>query len=1128
MLDLINEINNKINIDSQFSYQSERISELSFHKNYGNGDNNSLNLKRILNLIFGSEKNHMGQTNPLLLPGSWKRYSDTKKQNLLPGHILYFYTHENYDGDFRVPFSQVYITKLKKGRETLSNEPVILILSHYLASTISSNVCSSHNAEILLNSVKYIIEAENDKTGLSILQSKLSSIDGKVIQEDQLYSFMYDFFVIACLRRNTPSENQDVNHDVYDCFLASIFNHAASDCISIDQFKNKYIPIYLTQKQYSHVTESDSNQQTPLLTLCSVLENYGRAIIVGANGSGKTTLLKAFAVYYHDLSKNNPLVWYSNENNQEMKHKYNSIMWINGHDIRDNFHNNFQHYINDQAIIFNDRNADNDKYSACHKLIIIDGLDDIFSVCPNNSRVSPRNLFLCSLNNYLKDNPNVDVVITATEITIKNCQSTLIDFLPETDTFLYSINPPNEKEMRAYCKKKQINHDLQEKILQIINNNQAIREIISTHLMLSYFIDITERDGGIIPIRSQLQLLRDIVDINMIHSADISSNQKPINEYDIKSVLALLALINSEHSINNNQVISSMPIYTDQTVSTYSIEAFLTDPRIMALDLYLTDNSCLRPLGESSQMKTQAQNLVQLLKNSNTPFVKIIQDEKSQASSFAFSSQIWQNYFSSYALANGIGINIELNDKHYQLLSSFDMSMKYVHDRIYQLCFENNYQNEEVINSWIQIIADAAILSRQNAYKYLQVLSEFAANASPNHRKAREFATLTILKILRNSPFLSTSDWKKYSDMALSYYFYHNQLEDFDAILRFSSRKKTFCLNLFDAFKKDVYNMCSIPRFVFCVGYICYRWIPSKKLSENLSPGELTDIAINNIENHLDHINSINDFVDLANSYYDKWINNKLDNTAMPSFIMSVMAICSHYWLNSTKTLMTEITNRLKKNLELKISPKVNRCLIQLIGNSDWRIKNIAGFALTHVISYALDNSENNEFTILDANKTSDAKYSRLYEIIMADYDARTHAEHAVSGDKTPFCGALRLMTVIHITADDYGMVGKFSAGAQITYYQKIWEDYLKNIREKIEDGGNSQRYLMLFFRICFLLGIWNDKITISDSENPIVILFKIKKQNAHKNIGLRYDREDMLFDDLKKIANHWNLEIDG
>ena len=1116
---LTKEIDTAINLEAVFLSQKIIIQNLSQHIGRGNGDENSLNFKRILNLLFGS-KNTSVSNSPLISPTSWKDFSNTKKAKFLAEDIFFFFTNSHCVGEpFGAPFDESSISGFKKGTKELiidrgilnrADNPV-LIISHYLATTITSNAFSCGRAKELFLSAESIIKEENDKTGLADLLKEFSTIDRKNLDEKQLYDLMFVFFSIACLRRNIPVKKEESVYDEYDSFLASVFDHA-----DVSDFKERYIPVYLTETRIDSISEPVPKT---IPTLASALAENHRAIVLGGISTGKTTVLKALAVYYKYLSDprkgNDALKWYSDEPSAELKNKYHTVTWIKGCDIGGSFHDNFRDYLSDDTVVYHAPKKGNDSCQFTRELIIIDGLDDILSVC-GSRYVSPRLLFLDSLKRLLITDPNIDIVITSCEQGLKSLSNDLIDFVSETSTLIYRITPPNSKVIKAYCHKKQIDEKLQEKILQLIDNNQAISEIINTHLMLSYFIDISKRDGGIIPIRSQLQLLRDIVDINMIHSADISSDNVPINEYDIKSVLALLAIIISENSVKQNKFFSSIPIYSEKAGDSYSIEALLASPKIMALDLYLTENSCLRPLNNIASTKKQAQSLIQLLKNSHTPFVVIINDEKKQAVSLAFSSEIWQNYFAAYALANKIGIES-------------DSSIKYLHNRIYELCSNNNYQNDSVINSWMQIIADAAILSRQSAYKYLHTLSEFAKNPSPQHRKGREFATLTILKILRNSPFLSTNDWTMYSETALSYYFYHNQLEDFDAILRFSSRRKTFCRQLFESFFQDVDSMCPIPKFIFCIGYICYRWIPFDNLSEKQSPEQLSSIAMKNIDAHSDNSNSLDVLVQKVNDYYRNYNDNRVKETTMPFFIMSVMAICSHYWIRSTKTLFTEINGRLSHEYELTINPDVNRCLIQLIGSSDWRVESIAGFALTHIISYAIDNNDCNEFSILNANSSLEAKYMRLAQIIQSDYDARIMSEKILSGDKTPFCGALRLMTVIHITADDYGkVVTCFPSEDQIVnYYKRLWETHLSAIKENKNDGGYSQRYLMLFFRICFLLGIWDEKIHAHDVDNPIIILYKIKKRWDGNNIGLKYDREEMFFEDLKKIAECWHIEIE-
>lgn len=1124
--------------DLVYARELERIPALSIHRSRGSGGEGSLNLQRLFHLLFGA-KAAAGDGEPLCYSGAWKRLSVTKNQKMLPGDIYRFFTGKAYEGEpFSAPFSESYLSQLKKGNKELSEEAHygdIFLLSGFLARRAAQNAMALGCVGQLVKGVETILSEEIDKTGLTGLLEDAAAFDAAHPDEERLYALLYDFLVIACMRRNTVGSGSGKAYNGYDAFLTSVFEHGDAAV-----FKEQYIPVFLTENRFNAESEPVPLEENALPTLAAALAAKNRVIVFGGGGTGKTTVLRALAAYYQDVSdpcaKLDALQWYSDGTAPALASRYSEITWIRGRDIGDSFHNDFRSYVTDDTVIYREKASEEDAAQRKKKLIVVDGLDDIPLQCDNNS-VPPREVFLNSLKALLCADSGVDTVITSGEQGLKELNHHLLGFVSETGAHVYRITPPDRELIRAACRKRQISEELQEKILPLIDNNQAIREITSTHHMLSHFLDVTKRDGGMIPIRSQHHLLRDIVDINVIHTADVSSQNVPVNEYDIKSVLGLLALTISEHCIRSNRFFSGIPVFAGGAGDGYSIEELLADRRSMALDMFLTENSCLRPLCDAATAKQRAESLVAQFRTNQSPFVRIISDVRKKNKTLVFSSEIWLYYFSSYAVSNGIGIGkgadghrpvdplrlrrTSRSGMRYRVFAFYDDTIEYVNARIFELCVKNRYQNESVLRAWMEIIAEAAIFGRKHAHKYLRELAEYAADPSPRNRTAREFATRTTLKILRNSPFLTTNDWKKSSETALSYYLYHDQLEDFDAILRFSNRRETFCKYLFEIFFRDVRNQCPIPRFIFSTGYIFLRWIPIEAAQSGAGWEALAETALRNIDSRRDELNPLDKLVDRANELYLKAANHQLTEDEMPFYLLCVMAICSHYWLGSKQTLFTEIRSHSELSCELTVNNEINRCLIRLMQAGDWRIRNLAGFALTHIISYAIDNCNGSAFQILQADATPDARYARLLEIINADYETRKQAERAEACDKTPFCGALRLMTVVPIAADDYGKVGGlFPTDEPKAYYRRLWETYLRNVRDNRRDGGHSQRYLMLFFRICFLLGVWDDGIAASGADNPMEILFELKNKAAGSNIGLRYDREEMLFKEIRAIAD--------
>ena len=244
-----------------------------------------------------------------------------------------------------------------------------------------------------------------------------------------------------------------------------------------------------------------------------------------------------------------------------------------------------------------------------------------------------------------------------------------------------------------------------------------------------------------------------------------------------------------------------------------------------------------------------------------------------------------------------------------------------------------------------------------------------------------------------------------------------------------------------------------------------------------------------------------------------------------PQFLMGVMALCNYYWQGSAETLLTEIARLSYSSAPMSTSSEINGLLLRLTQYPDWRIRNVACFALTHIGAYELDCTSAAEVTVIPPSE----RRHWLDYIIESDFDARQMAASSHSSEKSPLCGALRLLTLVRISAEDYGIArSSFTDLLQKeSMYRQLWNDYLDDVKrcsDTADDDGNSRRYLALIFKICFLLGIWREEIRRPGSDNPIWILLRLKDRLGKKKIGLKYDREELLFDDIRAIVREWEL----
>ena len=1087
-----------------------RVTALSgTHRGRGDGVLGGLNLQTVYTLLFSD----------------WKPYFSGISQKLLPNNILVYYTKQScLDEKCLKPFSTSVMSRCKNGSEGISdNSEAIAILSGYLAGKIVEKLRQQlWNGEALRRDILGILDAETDKTGLDDFIRLLDKKSMSAMTDDKLESLLFDFFAAACLRNNVMPTVRSGDTPDEARMLEEMLRTNLYDFENVALFQSKYIPVFLAQGGYDGEQKRFTYAASSPVTLPKVLTTNGRALLIGRDGAGKTTLLLSFLLYYHQLcERKSPPEWYTSEHFMAQKPPYDTVICINGKDIGEKYYDNPDSYIQYFGKTLHFKGAQQ------RTLLVVDGLEAVLNISYEDALIKPRGNFLVMLRKYLAANPDVHFLMAATESAFNNkenkdAEDNMTKFFSETDCAVYRIVPPDIKEFNAYCDKNNVAAPMRDKILRTIRNNREIQEIISTHLMLSYFMRITLRHSGVIAIRSELQLLREIAEFNIMTAcADLASDRTPIQEYDVKSIIALFALMMTERSFKR------IPVYADDgrnQTNDNSMERMLWGERLNSTDRFLSENSYMKEDGlripfipnESRKVsvRDKIEKLVDLLRRSHIPFIRIMNDDSGQQTYFEFSSSVWQNYFASYALANGIGLEKD---------TSIEARRQYLSERIKALCFGEEEQDENMLSAWSSIIANAPILNREIAKGYIDTIAEYAVNSSPKWRRARECATLILLKIIRNNPFIDTSLRLKCIHYALSYYFYHFQLDDFDAILRFSTHRESICRHLLTTFFTDVKNNTAIPRYLFCVGYICYRWIPIAELERPRTPEELTEIAMRYVDGSEEDCNSEETVAAFCRRFNSGGFTS--GRSMKPQFLMGVMALCNYYWQGSAETLLTEIARLSYSSAPMSTSSEINGLLLRLTQYPDWRIRNVACFALTHIGAYELDCTSAAEVTVIPPSE----RRHWLDYIIESDFDARQMAASSHSSEKSPLCGALRLLTLVRISAEDYGIArSSFTDLLQKeSMYRQLWNDYLDDVKrcsDTADDDGNSRRYLALIFKICFLLGIWREEIRRPGSDNPIWILLRLKDRLGKKKIGLKYDREELLFDDIRAIVREWEL----
>ena len=1093
-----------IDVKNQKKERLARVTALSrIHRSRGNGASGEMNLQTVYQLLFSK----------------WKHYFGGMSQRALPNKILMFYTKTSYgDQTFSKPFGSTYMSHCKNGIEGISDDSeAIVVLSGYLSGSIAKKIeQKGWNTEELRQDLLKVFFEESDKTGLYDLVRQWEEENTDDWSPELWEERLFDVFAVACLRNNVKALHKSDGAAAENQMIEEMLRENLYDFESVGSFQRKYIPVFLQQGGYDRDKKRFTYSQGSSVTLPQLLETNGRAVLIGRDGAGKTTLLLSYLLYYHQLCQGEILPeWYSSDSQTAVTLPYDRIICINGKDIGEKFCYNLENYIQDFGRILHYKNAQP------RTLIVVDGLEAVLNSSHDDVEIKPRMMLLVMLRKYLAAHPDVHFLMTATDSAF-NKRDDMTKFFSETDSAVYRIVPPDVEEFNAYCDKNKVSDPMREKILRAIRNNGGIKKIINTHLMLSYFMYITQRDSGVIVIRSELQLLREIADLNFtIACADLSIGNAPVNEYDLKSVVALIALMMTERSLKR------IAVYSDEKqfpLNDNSMELMLLGERLNSLDRFLTENSCLiddgleEPFcpkeGLNESFHEKIEKLIDLLRRSHIPFIRIINDESKQQSYFEFSSPVWQNYFASYALANGIGL---------ERVTSGSARRLYLSKRIEDLCFGEEEQDENMLRAWINIIANASILNREIAKDYIDTIAGYALNPSPKWRKARECATLILLKIFRNNPSVDTSTRLECISFALSYYFYHYQLDDFDAILRFSTHRKSFCHHLLKTFFSDVNDGSAIPRYLFCAGYICYRWIPIAEIEKPRTPEELAEIAMRHIDESEEDCNSAENVAEYCRRFNKGGFTS--ERAMKPQFLMGVMALCNYYWQGSAETQLTEMTRLFHSSTQMSTSVEINDLLLRLTQYPDWRIRNVACFALTHIGSYEMDCTPEGEVTVIPL-------WHRGYwlnSVIECDFDARQMAIASNSSEKAPLCGALRLLTLVHVSAEDYGLArNNFTdLSEKETLYRQLWNRYLDDVKrfsDKADYDGNSQRYLALIFKICFLLGIWGENVKSSGSDNPVLILLRLKAKCGDKNLGLKYDREQLLFEDLRAIAAEWGL----
>ena len=818
-------------------------------------------------------------------------------------------------------------------------------------------------------------------------------------------------------------------------------------------------------------------------------------IIIGKPGSGRTTALNTIVMNHICKKSGADCSWSGFED----KIPEDAIVFVmRVHEVAAVQENDFNRYIRASITANEPSTSDSEIFrtSSLHfsdaiknyynnkkpLLFIIDGLEEFVSD-NNKSAEEKRYIFLNSLCNFCNDHPNVKFIISSTPSAVVSLEN-----IPE-----FNLCAPSDADINAFCKRwiKLFPSDYNNlknpaiELSKAIIKNAALRSTIDSPQMIMFFLTAAKTDGINTQYYSQLHMMR-VIASTCLHTL-ISKHS--IDRYDFLIPLSFLALKCCEMNLNG------LPIYDANP----SVESILTDSNNHKLmSAYLTDDSELL----SYKIK-KIDSFIKVAKD--FPLIIVSDGENARLD---FTTPTWCAFYASYALA--------------QELIAEPLS-QYIDKKMEELSCDYSIKvNDEYIKMWISVLARTAKLSRRRAEDIVAVLEKYASDFTPKKRKGREIAIYTLLKILRNRAFISDELRKDSIFVSLSYYFYFNQIDDFVSLITSSCYRKSIVNYMFNEFMGSITSTPAepIPLFLWVIGYMMFKFTDLSAWNGDIKSAE-TKILLNieskkdfSLTNANNAINRLDDF----------------DKFSISSKILYTLACASFIWqtygLQSKKNIgQLKFTNNIDSTLSFNIN-QYQAFFINILSNDDFRLSNIAGFALTHLTTAQIDGTYNDNII------ENLSAVEKLKQILRSDYMARqafdsyNNAPNQKHKNTQTFCGALRLLTTLSPKVEQYGLCCDIDYNIN-SYYKNIWNYYSEIVDEGKSSTvtDNAKRYLMLCFKLCFLVGAFDENV--SSCVKPIEKLWNLKypespiadylfeSDNLPDSdivLGLDYDNENEFF----------------